>query len=134
MKRFFWIMLTLLLVTGVSARSRRVEDKDRTSATAKERAGSYGGYCDYQNVYDIFRGRFAGVTVRGTDIVIRGVGTVNAEIGALVMLDGVPVSGDLSFISPCDIDRITIVKDGSAAFYGSRGANGVVLIERRKSE
>ena len=134
MKRILWILIALLAVTGAWARSKRVDDKDRTSATDKEKAAAYGGYCDYQNVYDIFRGRFAGVTVRGSDIVIRGVGSVNAEIGALVILDGVPVSGDLSFLSPCDIARISIVKDGSAAFYGARGANGVVLIERRKNE
>lgn len=108
-----------------------IREQDRTTAVAKAKQRS--GYCGYHDIYDVFRGRFAGVVVRGTDIVIRGIGSVNAEVGALVLLDGVPVTGDLSFISPCDIGGITVIKDGSAAIYGSRGANGVVLIELKKN-
>ena len=78
---------------------------------------------------------------------IRGIGSFNASTEPLYVLDGVPVtsgnlssnsmnSGGLGFIStlnPADIENITVLKDAaSAALYGARGANGVVLITTRK--
>ena len=108
----------------------RIRESDRTSAV--EKLEQYNGFCQYHDIYDVFRGRFAGVTVVGTDIVIRGICSVNASSAALVLVDGVPVSGNLSFISPCDIEDISIIKDGSASIYGMRGANGVVLISLKK--
>ena len=107
-----------------------IREEDRTEAISqmKER----NGYCSYHNIYDIFRGKFAGVTVQGTDIIIRGNGSVMAGNSALVVVNGVPFSGDLSVISPCDISNISIMKDAASAIYGTRGANGVVVIELYK--
>lgn len=109
-----------------------VSEKNRTEAVAHQKKES--GYCAYNDVYDIFRGRFAGVTVVGSDIVIRGIGSANAAIGALVLLNGVPFSGNLSAISPCDIESISIIKDASTSLYGTRGANGVVLIQLKNAQ
>ncbi|MCO6025786.1 TonB-dependent receptor [Prevotella cerevisiae] len=67
----------------------------------------------------------------GTDasIYIRGVGSVNASSSPLYVVDGVPYQGTLSSISPEDIESITVLKDAaSAALYGSRAANGVIMI------
>ena len=58
---------------------------------------------------------------------IRGVGTINNS-DPLYIVDGVPVDG-LDFLNPNDIESINVLKDAaSSAIYGSRGANGVVLI------
>ncbi|WP_343306896.1 TonB-dependent receptor [Chitinophaga niabensis] len=73
----------------------------------------------------------------GTDpqIVIRGVGTLTAGRDPLVVVDGFPLSEGTSFnsINPGDIETIDILKDpASAAIYGSRAANGVILITTKK--
>lgn len=66
-------------------------------------------------------------------IVIRGVGSVNAGSSPLCIIDGVP--GGLQDVSPSDIASIEILKDASsAAIYGSRGSNGVILITTKKGE
>jgi len=65
----------------------------------------------------------------GASIVIRGFGSINASTSPLYVVDGVPYNGALNAINPNDIESITILKDASAgALYGSRGANGVVMI------
>jgi len=60
---------------------------------------------------------------------IRGVGSVNSSSSPLYVVDGVPYDGDLSNLNPSDIADMTILKDASsAALYGSRAANGVIMI------
>src|SRR5690606_3417725 len=82
-------------------------------------------------------GEVAGVTVinqsgqpgTSSTIRIRGYGSVNGNRDPLYVVDGVPFSGNLNSINPADIATTTILKDATAtAIYGSRGANGVVLI------
>ncbi|RZL04886.1 MAG: SusC/RagA family TonB-linked outer membrane protein, partial [Hymenobacter sp.] len=81
------------------------------------------------------QGRVAGVDITansgqpgaGTRIRVRGVGTINNS-DPLYVVDGVQ-TGDISFLLPTDIESTEILKDASAtAIYGSRGANGVVII------
>ena len=60
---------------------------------------------------------------------IRGIASVNASAQPLIVVDGVPFDGNINMINPNDIDNFSILKDASAtALYGSRAANGVVLI------
>ncbi len=62
-------------------------------------------------------------------IVVRGMGSVNASSTPLYVVDGVPFDGDISGIDPSDIASTTVLKDATAtSLYGSRGANGVILI------
>ena len=66
-------------------------------------------------------------------IIIRGVGSVNASTTPLYVVDGVPYDGALSSISNQDIASITVLKDAAAAsLYGSRAANGVVMITTKQ--
>jgi TonB-linked SusC/RagA family outer membrane protein len=63
------------------------------------------------------------------DIRIRGIGSINGSRDPLFIVDGVPMQGDINAISPSDIASTTVLKDASAtAIYGSRGANGVIII------
>ncbi len=63
---------------------------------------------------------------------IRGVGTIGNN-DPLYVIDGIPTKGALNVISPSDIESISILKDAaSAAIYGSRSANGVVVITTKK--
>ena len=68
----------------------------------------------------------------GAAIVIRGFGSINASTSPLYVVDGVPYDGNINSINPNDIESITILKDASAgALFGSRGANGVIMITTR---
>ncbi|GAB2770239.1 TonB-dependent receptor [Rhabdobacter roseus] len=82
-------------------------------------------------------GKLAGVQVQQTsgapgkvlDIKVRGTSSINFSNSPLYVVDGFPISGDLNSINTNDIESIEVLKDAaSAAIYGSRGANGVVLI------
>ena len=62
---------------------------------------------------------------------VRGIGTFGANSGALVLIDG--LEGDLSQIDPADVESFSVLKDAAAtAVYGSRGANGVVLVTTKR--
>jgi TonB-dependent SusC/RagA subfamily outer membrane receptor len=91
-------------------------------------------FSQYSNMYELIRGRFAGVQVVNGEIIIRGVNSINSSSAALIVLDGVPVDDSvLSTLPPVQVKSINVVKDGSAAIYGARGSNGVVLIETKKA-
>ena len=89
----------------------------------------------YSDMYDLLRGKFSGVTVQGNEIIIRGVKTFQGVEGnsALLVVDGIIVNQqDFAMLSPLDVQSVDVLKDGSSSIYGSRGANGVVLIETKK--
>ncbi len=66
-------------------------------------------------------------------IIIRGVGTLNTSTDPLIVLDGSEYAGSLASINPGDISSMTILKDASStALYGSRAANGVILISTKQ--
>lgn len=88
----------------------------------------------YTNMYDLIRGRFAGVQIQNNgDIIIRGVNSINMSSAALIVVDGVPSNTSImTSIPPSQVKNISVLKDGGASIYGTRGANGVVLIETRR--
>ena len=88
-------------------------------------------------------GEVAGVQIMQGDgnpganstIVIRGIGSVNAAAQPLIVVDGMPYAGDLSSLDPKDIESLNLMKDATAtALYGSRGANGVIIISTKKGK
>ncbi|MEP6731050.1 MAG: TonB-dependent receptor plug domain-containing protein [bacterium] len=96
-----------------------------------------------RTVSDMLVGRFAGVDVYqlangGTSIRIRGSRSLKAEQEPLIVVDGMPQHNgttSLSDLDPHDIKSIEVLKDAAAAsVYGSRGANGVILISTKKSK
>jgi len=89
------------------------------------------------NVSQALTGEVAGVTVINTSgqpgtastIRIRGYGSINGSRDPLYVVDGAPYNGSINAINPSDIKSTSVLKDATAtAIYGSRGANGVVLI------
>lgn len=92
------------------------------------------------NVTKALEGKIPGVSVTSSNnqpgqsasISIRGVGSFNAKTTPLYVVDGVPFDGDISSINPSDIESTTTLKDAtSAALYGARGANGVIMIQTK---
>lgn len=93
------------------------------------------------NVSNALAGTVAGVQILSNNgqpgtsatVRIRGVGSINAGMNPLYVLDGVPFDGDLSSINPNDIETLTVLKDAaSTALYGARGANGIIMITTKK--
>ena len=76
-----------------------------------------------------------GIPGQGMSIRIRGAASINASSDPLYVVDGFPIVGDISNINPDEIESISILKDASAtSLYGSRAANGVVLIQTKKGK
>ncbi len=91
----------------------------------------------YSNMYDLIKGRFPGVTVEGNKIVVRGTKTLHGveSDAALLVVDGRIVSReDFLSLSPLDVQSVNVLKDASSSVYGSRGANGVVLVETKRGK
>lgn len=69
----------------------------------------------------------------GSNVRIRGIGSLNASNAPLYVVDGIPFDTDISSISNSDIESVTVLKDAaSAALYGARGANGVIIITTKR--
>ena len=95
------------------------------------------------SVASALEGTVTGVQVNSTygqpgedpSIRIRGVGTVNGSSTPLYILDGVPFGGNISDLNPADIESMSVLKDAaSAALYGNRASNGVILITTKKGK
>jgi TonB-linked SusC/RagA family outer membrane protein len=93
------------------------------------------------NITQALQGRLAGVDISQTStrpganmqIRIRGTRSLSADNNPLIVLDGIPFIGSLADLNPNDIKSIDVLKDASAtAIYGSRGANGVILVTTDK--
>ena len=93
-------------------------------------------------VNDAIKGKVSGVQITqasgqpgsGSQIKIRGIGSVNNS-DPLYIVDGMPVDGGIDYLNPNDIQSVEILKDAaSAAIYGARAANGVVLVTTRGGE
>ena len=93
------------------------------------------------NAMQVINGKVAGLSVSSSapsdpnaavSLQIRGAASIKAGTGPLVVIDGVP-GGDLSTIVQQDIESISVLKDASsAAIYGTRGANGVIIVTTKK--
>lgn len=95
------------------------------------------------NVIQGLTGKIAGVQVitqngqpgSSPSVRFRGIGSVNASNEPLYVVDGVPYNGNINAIATQDIESMTFLKDASAnALYGSRGANGVIIITTKKAK
>jgi TonB-dependent SusC/RagA subfamily outer membrane receptor len=131
----------------LTAQSSENEEKDKSvdkevvnigyGTTEKNNATTSGNKIDgqdpkfaaYQNIYDMIRGRFPGVEVSGHSIKIQGSSSLNISTEPLFVVDGVIVNS-IDDISPQTVKSIEVLKGPAASVYGTRGANGVILINR----
>ncbi|HEU4471159.1 MAG TPA: alpha-2-macroglobulin family protein [Flavisolibacter sp.] len=102
-----------------------------------EKRASYTGSFD-----QVLQGRAPGLLVKGaagspgnfSSVTIRGMASTGGASMPLIVVDGVPYSGDLDALDPAGIINVSMLRDASAlALYGSRAANGVVLVTTSKS-
>ncbi|OQP59590.1 hypothetical protein A3860_36995 [Niastella vici] len=110
-----------------------------TGAVASANLRSYQNV-PVNNILESVKGTITGLNVGGTNkagdlpsISIRGQNSINAGTTPLIVVDGAIFRGSLNDIAPADIESFTVLKDASAAaVYGSRSANGVLLIETKR--
>jgi len=97
----------------------------------------------YSGVADALKGKIAGVQISNISsevgeapvISIRGLSSITASSSPLIVVDGFPIEDALEFINPSSIKSIEVLKDASsAALYGSRGANGVILVTTKDGD
>ena len=90
-------------------------------------------------VTDYLRGRVPGMSIdhaeagQTPNIMIRGASSINSSTQPMIMVDGVETT-DISYLRPADISSVSVLKDASASIYGTRGANGVILITTKTAE
>lgn len=84
----------------------------------------------YQSIYDMIRGRVPGVEVSGKSIKMSGSSSLNISTEPLFVVDGIIVNS-IDDIAPETVKTIEVLKGPAASVYGTRGANGVILITRK---
>ena len=129
--------LNEVVVTGYGTQKKREVTSSITSVKSDEfNKGSVN------SPVALIQGKVAGLSISKAggdpngayDIRLRGMSTIGANLGPLVIIDGV-IGGDLSNVDPNDIESINVLKDGSAAaIYGTRGSSGVILVTTKKGK
>ncbi len=127
-----------VVVVGYGTKTRGTVTSSIVSVTAEEIRSR-----PVANALQAIQGKAAGVDITSNErpgevasILIRGVRSINAGNGPLFVVDGIPLNfGGIDAINPNDIESIDILKDASAtAIYGSRGANGVVMVTTKRGK
>jgi TonB-linked SusC/RagA family outer membrane protein len=128
--------LAAVVTTGYGTQSRREVTGSIATITGEDIRQVVGA-----NPLDAVKGRIPGVDITASSfepgaanaIRIRGTRSISASNNPLYVVDDVPITGDLRDIDPTSIEHIDVLKDAAAtAVYGSRGANGVVMITTKR--
>jgi len=129
--------LTEVVVTGYATRSRRATVGSATTVVVDDIRTQPIASFD-----QLLQGQAPGLNVkagsgqpgRNADVIVRGRTSVNGSVTPLYIVDGIEVrAGDFSTLNQGDFESITVLKDAaSTAIYGSRGANGVIVITTKK--
>ncbi len=110
----------------------RVEDRDKLSALAKISNSDFD-FSQYRDMHELISGRLPNVQIINGDIIIRGNASISGPTPALIVVDGTPVpQASFNAMSPSNVKSINVIKDGTSAIYGARGANGVIVVETKK--
>ena len=110
--------------TDVSIAYSKSEDKyvakSKSTSTTNDKS-------NYNTIYDMIRGRVAGVTVsRDNKITVQGVSSINFVSQPLFVVDGMIVSS-IDYLIPNNVKSIRVLKGAEASYYGSQGSSGVIV-------
>ena len=126
-----------VVVVGYGVQKKSVVTAAISGVKADELAKSSPSRVD-----NILRGQVSGVSITqqsgqpgdGSKVRIRGIGTINNS-DPLYIVDGMPIESGIDYLNPADIESVEVLKDAaSAAIYGTRGANGVILVTTKKGK
>lgn len=130
-------LLNEVIVVGYGTMEKRQVTSSISTVRGDDLAQGIGG----ASVATALRGKVSGMSISGTSspnsentILLRGISSVNAGKGPLVVIDGIP-GGDLRSLNQEDIESVNVLKDASAgAIYGTRAAGGVILVVTKKAK
>ena len=130
-------MLKDVVVIGYGSMEKRAVTSSVTSIKGDELNIGVGG----STIATALQGKVSGLVISGTSspnasngFQLRGVASVNASKGPLIVIDGIP-GGDIRALNQEDIESIDVLKDASAgAIYGTRAAGGVILITTKQAK
>lgn len=126
-----------VVVVGYGTQKKRETTSSITSVQADDFTKG-----NVSNPVQLIQGKVSGLSIskpggnpnEGFNIRLRGLSTIGANTGPLVVVDGV-VGGSLDNVDPNDIESINVLKDGSAAaIYGTRGSSGVILVTTKQGK
>lgn len=139
------VVAICIVAAGCSGQKKQTApspDQAQTQASRKAATVTPSANTNEESVEKMLQGRIAGVTVSptaegGIAVRIRGASSVYGNTAPLYVLDGMAIepgpNGSLSGINPRDIESIRVLKEpAETAMYGSRGANGVILIKTKR--
>lgn len=107
-----------------------LEDMGFTIEAPRKGAIDPSRFKEYTSIYTLIQEMFTGVEVDNGRIVVRGVSSFSQN-PPLFVVDGSYVNS-IAFVNPVEVKSIELIKDGTAALYGARGANGVIVINLKK--
>lgn len=126
-----------VVITGYQTQSRRLSGSSTATVDIKSAAIQPVASFD-----QMLQGQAPGLNIktgsgqpgRPSDVVIRGKGSINGSTDPLYIVDGIQLQArDFEAINPLDFESVTVLKDGaSTSLYGSRGANGVIVVTTKK--
>ena len=131
-------LLNEVVVVGYGTRKR----SHNTGAIAQV-GGDEVAAVQVPRVDEALAGKLAGVLIQNQDaspgaapkIQVRAASSISGDSDPLIVVDGYPISGSLATVNPNDIESLEVLKDAaSAAIYGSRGANGVILVTTKQGK
>lgn len=106
-----------------------IKDKDKSYSISQLKLNDPSDPSNYTNILQYIADSSPSIVVQNGNIIIRGSSSLLGSNSALILVDGLEVSSSaLSNLPPTDVKNIDILKGSSAAIYGQRGANGVVVI------
>jgi len=110
-----------------------INEKDKTYAIANIINNDKNDFSKYTNMRDFIVNSSPSIVTNGGEIIIRGESSLNGSSAALIIIDGIDAGmSQLLALPPINVRSVDILKGGSAAIYGVRGANGVIIITTKR--
>ena len=131
------IKINLKLKSGNKARklainSGHVHDEEKLKIAVS--LGNTVDYSRYESALEIIKNKYPGVQIRQDEIIIRGISSLTGSNAALIEIDGQILDFNaLVSVPTATIVSVKIINSSSAGMYGSRGANGVVVVKTKKA-
>lgn len=110
-----------------------IKEKDKSHALLTIRNNDKSDFSKYSNMFDLIANSSSSIMLSNKEFIIRGVNSFYGSNAALIVINGVQSnSQDLEALSPNDVKSVDVLKGSSAAIYGARGANGVIIITTKR--
>ena len=110
-----------------------IKEKDKSYAISSIKSDDKFGFSMYSNMVEVIVNSSPSIILKNGGIILRGESSLYGSNSALIILDGKEIDiAELYTLPPMDVKSVDILKGGSAAIYGSRGANGVIIINTKR--